>query len=114
MLLDNIVFDFPTSIATIKNEFIVAFSSDTQKLFDKQLKQEMLKGFSIAPLYIINYWAAFILCMIIKHEASIINDVSYDTYNTTYGLDDISLNLQKINIDISKIYAIFDLFGYSN
>lgn len=114
MILDNIHFDFPTSVATQKQEFLTAFNTSTLALFAKQLKQEKLRGYSISPLYLINYWAIFALCVIIKHESTINNITSYSYYKDLYNLDVIALNLQKVEIDITKVYAIFDLFGYSN
>lgn len=114
MILDNITFDVPATLLNLKVEFLSAFNIDMQTLFAKQLKQEKLQGFGTNSLSLITYWAVFSLCVIIKHETVVTTDVAYTTYNALYDLDTIANNLQKVNIDITKVYAIFDLFGYSN
>jgi hypothetical protein len=82
-------------------------------LLAKQANDENYTGTSTAPLHIAEYWAIFLLCSIIKDEVVSTEITQFSSYDSTYNLTRIGESLQLKNIDITKVYAIFALFGYS-
>lgn len=113
MITDNVSFDFCLALSAKRNDFISLYGTDMNLLISKQYNEENLKGYSDKPLLLIRYWALFLLCTIITHNIVISGDSDYDTYNAIYDLDTMSISLQKENIDITKAYKVFSLFGYS-
>lgn len=112
MILENIRFDVASTLSSARTAMLVAYGNDMIALGVKQDLQEKLRGYSDAPLSLINYWAVFALCVIIKHKVTISGDSDFATYDALYNLSELAITLQKLNIDITVYYTIFSLFGY--
>jgi len=112
MLLDNITFDLGADVATFRTLMITEYGADMESLLALQVSEENITGYSNKPLITMKYWAVFVLCAIINYEVEVTGTSDIEVYDEKYDLTTLGLTLQESNIDITKFYEMFELFGY--